>query len=158
MFSMYALWTRHIPRCLFWPSCSAVSSSRLKKKVCRANNALHVYFLVFSLWKSRAPAGWTFWLCRFIWMRLMPTVCFLPLPREMPVDPWLSPEVKMDYCRRTACLALYTFHTHHFSIIRLIHGGKTCTCAHTCPNINTGLKALMGLLAKGHCQDWQIFL
>lgn len=83
----------------------------------------------------------------------MPTVCFLPLPREMPVDPWLSPEVKMDYCRRTACLALYTFHTHHFSIIRLIHGGKTCTCAHTCPNINTGLKALMGLLAKGHCQD-----
>lgn len=86
-------------------------------------------------------------------MRLMPTVCFLPLPREMPVDPWLSPEVKMDYCRRTACLALYTFHTHHFSIIRLIHRGKTCTCAHTCPNINTGLKALMGLLAKGHCQD-----
>ena len=77
------------------------------------------------------PLAWTFPLYSFIWMRVVPTVYFLPLPCEMPVAPRLSPEVKMDYCRRTACPALL-----HISHTPLLHyqpypWGKCCACAHT---------------------------
>lgn len=75
---------------------------------------------------------------------------------EMPVAPQLSPEVKIDYCRRTVCPALYTLHTHHFSIISIIHwGGGECvrSYSHTHTQTHIGLEALTGLLAKGQSHE-----
>lgn len=130
-----------------------------EKTVHGTNNTLHFYFLVFLLWKSRALAGWTFPLCSFIWMRVMQTVCFLLLPCEIPVAPWLSPEVKMDYCRRTACPALpFTHFTHTTSPLSASSTREAVRmCTHT-HHTHKGLKALTGLLAKGQSQIWQIFL
>lgn len=114
----------------------------------KKNGCPHCLFLVICPWKLDAH------LCDVERMREMSTV---PPPHcEMPVAPQLSPEVKIDYCRRTVCPALYTLHTHHFSIISIIHwGGGECvrSYSHTHTQTHIGLEALTGLLAKGQSHE-----
>lgn len=129
------------------------------------NNPLQFFFLIFLPWKSIAAAGWSFPLCSFIWIGVMPTMYFLLFPCETPVAPRLSPVVKMDYSTRIACPALYVFLTHQFSIISFIRRGKqgegrnvhaqTHGYTHGSCNtrIHTGLKALTGLLSEGRSHE-----
>lgn len=50
----------------------------LTQEKCGLNNPLQFFFLIFLPWKSIAPAVWSFPLCSFIWLRVMPTMYFLP--------------------------------------------------------------------------------
>lgn len=158
------VWDKSVFRCMhlltnhvacFPPNCNAVSGAGEygeEKKI-----MLFISMPLFSRCENLLLLlVASFRSCSFIWMKVMPTVYFLTLPCEAPVASRISPEVKMDYCRRTACPALYTFHTHRFSIISLIHRGSVAHAhahSHTHTYIHTSLDVLTGLLAKGQCQE-----
>ena len=123
------------------------------------------YFLVFSLWKSHAPAGRTFPLCSFMWMRVMPPVYFLP-PPPVRCLLLLGSALKKRWITAEELPALpFTHFTHTHTPLLHYQSHPWGNAAHVCARIHThththththphtGLKALTGLLAKGQSQE-----